>query len=645
MDPAALAAAEQLDTGASAWAPAAEATAAGRDADLAAALAAYRGPYDAPPLPDAPADPAGALLTQLGSGAAPRAGVAGVEPAAPPASAQPAVDAPVAGAPVPDTGNKRETAYFQQEADRFRASVDDEAQAVGAQKAALDELSRLDAEAARAEQELRDFEAGTEQQKADLKRKTAAELAEVDARIEEAAMVEPDPKRWWANRSAFQRIMLGMSAALSGGTMRSHGGQNQVLAMVRHEIDRDVALQQGRIDRELSALRGTRTGIRERGELEMEALGAEYAARNARYAGVLAGLRALRTRPMTDSAKANIDQTIAKLNADRAQQNMAMGGKLAQLRIAREQMWNAVRLQRMREEHAQAMARAQLDAQLAAPRDFSAATAVPGLMVRAVGPRGEESGRVAVGPGQMADLTSVDDRDAVNSTVEGSNFLISTLMQIRDISDLRRRGVIDRTVEGEKINQLIGRAKAIYIEKYGRALTDLDLKALMQGVGVESLKQVWTAQDDDDKRAILQNAIDAIEAQTEMALNKVVGKGGHTFGYKFTPTADYARWKAESEAEDAARQQAARDEREKGVYGYSEKFATAQWAKLVRKAERELAGQLGREPTDAERADAGIPTLDQFMAALANRESEAKAAARAAAPDRGLEALGWKAPD
>jgi hypothetical protein len=90
-----------------------------------------------------------------------------------------------------------------------------------------------------------------------------AAYAEADAesnawlvQYQQKAMEEPNPGRWWDNLTGFGKAMWALSLVFGGAHAAiTPGGQNVALDMLRHEIERDVAIQKERLNKELEGLR------------------------------------------------------------------------------------------------------------------------------------------------------------------------------------------------------------------------------------------------------------------------------------------------------------------------------------------------------------------------------------------------------
>lgn len=107
----------------------------------------------------------------------------------------------------------------------------------------------------------------------------ARKVAETNADAETAtwmeqyaalAQQEPNPGRWWDNQSGLGKALWGLSMVFSAAHVAlTPGAQNVALNMVMDNINRDVAEQKARLDRELGALKlkGEQMNMRQRRNL------------------------------------------------------------------------------------------------------------------------------------------------------------------------------------------------------------------------------------------------------------------------------------------------------------------------------------------------------------------------------------------
>lgn len=96
------------------------------------------------------------------------------------------------------------------------------------------------------------FQAARAQAQADSDRETAQWMGE----LESQAKKEPNPQRWFAQKSTFGKAMFLLSLAFGTKAAASAPGvQNVGLAMWKEEMDRDVGEQRARLAREMEVLR------------------------------------------------------------------------------------------------------------------------------------------------------------------------------------------------------------------------------------------------------------------------------------------------------------------------------------------------------------------------------------------------------
>lgn len=90
----------------------------------------------------------------------------------------------------------------------------------------------------------------------DQAQKTAdMETAKWMADMEEQAKKEPNPKRWFANQSSFGKGLWLLSLAFgTKAAATAPGVQNIAIAMIREEMDKDMAEQKARLAREMQVL-------------------------------------------------------------------------------------------------------------------------------------------------------------------------------------------------------------------------------------------------------------------------------------------------------------------------------------------------------------------------------------------------------
>lgn len=87
-------------------------------------------------------------------------------------------------------------------------------------------------------------------------READAETALWLSQVTDLSAKEPNPDRWFESRSGLGKALWGLGLAFGAASAAmSPGTRNVVLDMVRQEIDKDVALQQHRLERELSTMK------------------------------------------------------------------------------------------------------------------------------------------------------------------------------------------------------------------------------------------------------------------------------------------------------------------------------------------------------------------------------------------------------
>lgn len=109
-------------------------------------------------------------------------------------------------------------------------------------------------------------------------------IAEVDMEIQDVAEREPDPSRFWSSRSAGQKALYMLTAALQAFSKPEE--VPKVADVLAKFIDQDIKIQEDRLSRELAAAQGRGRSVRELITMGKEKDAAVYALRRGAVEGL-----------------------------------------------------------------------------------------------------------------------------------------------------------------------------------------------------------------------------------------------------------------------------------------------------------------------------------------------------------------------